>query len=35
MMLKHPGEKGAEKILMNAIERATASGDCLPANLGV
>ncbi len=35
MMLKLPGEKGAGKILMNAIERTTASGDCLPANLGI
>ena len=35
MMLKHPGEQGAGKILMNAIQRATESEDCLPANLGI
>ena len=34
MMLDHLGEQRAAEHLMAAIEKVTASGDCMPADLG-
>jgi tartrate dehydrogenase/decarboxylase/D-malate dehydrogenase len=34
MMLEHLGEKAAAARLMTAIERVTAAGDAMPADLG-